>query len=88
MIVDPLVEKAYPFQVSVYHTKTVHVFQPGRSIDQLNRSVVPALTRYKSMTYKLDTIDPFRPLHELVDVTMVHPFGYHCKAVLFQVHTE
>ena len=40
------------------------------------------------MTYELDTIDPFRPLHELVDVTMVHPFGYHCKAVLFQVHTE
>jgi len=40
------------------------------------------------MTHKLDSIDSVISFHELIDVTLVHPLGYHRKPVLFQIHTE
>ena len=42
------------------------------------------------MTYELNTIDPSMLLHKLVDISAVHPFGYHRKPVIFQIqfHTK
>ena len=68
--------------------KTVHVLQPVRGIDQLNESVTSISARDECKAHELDTINPFAPRHELVDVAMIHPSGYHRKAVLFQVHAE
>ena len=68
--------------------KAVHVLQPVRGIDQLNKSVARGFAGDELMPYKLDTVNPFVPLHELVYVAIIHPLGYHRELVSCQVHTE
>ena len=68
--------------------KTVHMLQPVRGIDQLNEPVASVPTRDKCIAHELDTINPFASHHELVNIAVIHPSGYHRKAMLFQVHAE
>ena len=46
--------------------------------------------RYDIYTYELDTIDISEFLHEFIDVTVNHPFGYCGKLtrLWIQLHTQ
>ena len=72
----------------MHHVKIVHVLQPIRSIDQLNQLATSVFTRYDTIAHELDTIDPFILLHELDDITVIHPFRHHREPVPFQIHTD
>ena len=39
-------------------------------------------------THELNPIDSIISPHELIDIALVHPLGYHRKPVLFQIHAE
>jgi len=50
---------------------------------------------YKSNTVHQETgrshifdVNPFVPLNKLIDIAVVHPFGYHCESVRFQIHAN
>ena len=88
MVVYPLIKRSYPFQISVYHVRAMHVLQAVRNIGQLNGSVAPVSKRGSPATHELDTINPSMPLHKLVYIAVIHPLGHHCKPLRFQVHTK
>ena len=80
--------KPYPFQVSVHHVDAVHVLQSIRSIDQLNKLVKHVSQTNGRTTYELGTISPIVLFYELVDITMIHPFGHHRESVMLQDHAD
>ena len=61
----------------MYHMKAMHVLQSVCSFGQLNCLAPFAQARDKPMTYKLDTINSFVFLYELIDIALIHPFRYH-----------
>ena len=77
--------ESYPFQVSVHHIETVHIFQPIRGINQLEQLILIDALRVDIFTHESGTIDPFGHLYEFVDVTVNHPFGHHCKLARFWI---
>ena len=80
--------KAYPLQVSVHHVDVMHVLQSIRGINQLSKLVTFTSQTNGQVTHELDTINPFVIFDELVDIPVIHPFGYHRESVMLQDHTD
>ena len=80
--VDALfLRKIYPLQVSVYQTEIVHILQAARNVSQLTNTSM-RLLRGQAATYKLRAVCVGIPLNESVDISVLHPLGYHRKPVI------
>lgn len=78
----------YPFQVSVHHVNAVHVLQSTRSIGQLNESETSTSTEPTTITHELDAINSAMIVDEIIDIAVVHPFGYYREPMTLQIHPD
>jgi hypothetical protein len=67
----------------------MHVSQPVRNVNQLNRTSIRFLWGgYRGATYKLGAVRMFVLPHEFDDVSIFHPFRNHRKPVFTYCHAE
>ena len=65
----------------------MEIFQPIRNIDQLhNISRVPV--GIGGVTYKHRAVGVLILFNKLVDISIIHPFGNHCKPVFAYCHPK
>ena len=69
------------------NTKFMHMLQAIRDTSQLGRILVRLLWGHAT-TYKLSAVYMPVPLDELVDVSVFHPLGNHCKPVFIHCHPK
>ena len=69
--------------------KVMHIIQTVRHVYQLKKPIASIFVRNTTAThtYKLHSVDLVL-LDEFVDVPVIHPLGYHCILLLFQIYTE
>ena len=68
--------------------EVMNVLQPIRNIYQLPSGSAGHKLELRMVTYERDAICVVIPPNELVDVSVVHPFGNHCEPVLADCHSK
>jgi len=72
----------------VHHVDAVHILQSICGVNQLNESVTLTSASYGAIAHELSTVNSLIILYELIDVTVIHPLGYHRESVVFQSRTD